>query len=642
MHIDWHFDTVKDDSQEGWNESAIAAFKQNRLKNLVRETIQNSLDAARPDPESLVTVEFKNEFKSVHEIPGIETLKEAVNCCELSALDETPESLAEIKEAKRILDGDKIRVLSISDSGTIGMQGPCESGQPFFRYLKTRGQSKGDDRTGSHGIGKAAPLCVSNLRTIIASSVWEEEDGKQDSLIQGRATLMTHQYNGETRKNIGYWGEGFNPIRNEDCPEQYRWIVHSGDVGTTIHILGWSPGEGRTSQQWKDCIFGYAAISFFAAFQRKRLVLIVDGKELDAKTISNVLSLQGRFYETMRGEDQHEELSATKFFYDCLNQGSDVIKEELQLDKGLKDCSLHMILSDDAPHKIAFVRNDMLITDCVPGFWKRKMLEYRGFAGVFECKNEMGRKLLRSMEPPEHNKLNSDCLPDGEQKIGKERLRHLSDRLKKVVKKYATPPYVGGDKADFMKEFLSDDADVDMVASHSTDEEINLDGKIVISNQASSFNPSGVPPLDNDEEDLPIDDDGDNGGAGTGGGGGGDRPGDGEGHGDGEGGTGESGYRTDTGVPLRNVRIVKTEPKTARIYMTCDKKMRARITIKEVGAYAVEELKILSSSTGSLLEGDLLLDLHCEGRNQVIVSFERSVFGGLKLSAISAQTKEQS
>ena len=45
---EWLFAINQDKTSEGWEDAAIKNFKGNPLKNLARETIQNSLDAPRP------------------------------------------------------------------------------------------------------------------------------------------------------------------------------------------------------------------------------------------------------------------------------------------------------------------------------------------------------------------------------------------------------------------------------------------------------------------------------------------------------------------------------------------------------------------------------------------------------------------
>jgi hypothetical protein len=83
------------------------------------------------------------------------------------------------------------------------MEGPCEDPKPFFRYLKTVGDQGGEiNRAGSHGIGKGAPLACSDLRTIIVSTQWKDKKDIEQSLVQGRAVLMSYEENNKVYKEL--------------------------------------------------------------------------------------------------------------------------------------------------------------------------------------------------------------------------------------------------------------------------------------------------------------------------------------------------------------------------------------------------------------------------------------------------------
>ena len=53
-----------------------------------------------------------------------------------------------------------------------------------------------------------------------------------------------------------------------------------------------------------------------------------------------------------------------------------------------------MLVVDDAPRKIALIRNNMLITDAIPGFWKKIPGKYRDFVGVVEVLDPEGSNLF--------------------------------------------------------------------------------------------------------------------------------------------------------------------------------------------------------------------------------------------------------
>jgi hypothetical protein len=73
---------------------------------------------------------------------------------------------------------------------------------------------------GSHGIGKAAPLACSDLRTIFVSTIWKEKRHTK-SLVQGRAVLMSFTKSDGIYKSTGYWGDAdaYQALEPKDVPE---------------------------------------------------------------------------------------------------------------------------------------------------------------------------------------------------------------------------------------------------------------------------------------------------------------------------------------------------------------------------------------------------------------------------------------
>ena len=639
----WHFSEVTDGSHNGWNDSSIAHFRLNPLQNLAREIIQNSMGASQSE-KAPVEVVFNSHFVDKKSIPDVNSLEERLRYClehaERSG-EETAESIKEIRAAARALEDDKIHVLSISDSGTSGMHGPCELGYPFYRYMKSEGQSGGpSDRGGSHGIGKAAPLCVSKIRTIFASTQWEGDNGK-NSLVQGRTTLMTHKIGESLYWKVGYWGtEDYLPVKNESCPAPHDWIAHKGGIGTTIHVLSW-----HHSSDWRDSILGYAASNFFAAFMRNRLrVTVRDNKGeniLDSSTIKTVLSNQ-RIAALMKSQNSGHSFAAANLYHECLSGGQGVKVFELQL-TALGHCKLYLMLKDDAPQKIALIRKDMMITDQIPGFWTSRSRDREDFAGVIEFESVQGRELIRSMENPCHNELSPDWLSVDERQAGRNALRQLADRLKEKVRE-VMPVSGEGDSIDFLKKFFADEAE-DGEVEEDLEKELNPNGKFVISERPIQLPlPPSAGYSDESElagEDLEDDGLGDEGGAGNGGGNGDEDP-YGPGEGDGTGGTGtKSKSKAPKSLALRDVRIVKMSARSARIFATSDSNADAKITLQEVGADSDDGLSIQTTSRGEGLDGGIRVALQASKRLDVKVTLDRDVVGGLKILAVKMAEQEE-
>lgn len=653
MKINWAFQRNEDGSSQGWNDPSIAEFKSNRLESLTREIIQNSIDAAL-DLETEVHVDFEERVVAASSIPNIEKLREVVQLCEKQTEMQNSDMIKEFEAAKITVRKAQIAVLSVSDHYTKGMRGPCEPGKPFYQYLKTVGQSGGDsNRAGSHGIGKAAPLACSDLRTIFVSTVWDE-DGEQKGLVQGRAVLMSHERDDGIYKSTGYWGEEskYQALEPSDVPDDYQWLVRN-TVGTTVHIIGWS---NLVKDNWAQLVIGYAISNFFAAFIRGKLSISVKGHIVNKDSILKMASNKV-IYDAMKKNKAADKLDDARFYISCLIEDDSVIKEETQV-VHLGRTSLRMILQENSPRKIALIRNNMLITDIIPGFWKKVPGKYRDFVGIVEVLDVKGSQFIRLMEPPSHNHLSVDFLPTiDDRNKGQIALETLTVQLKKYVDRHA-----GGDdeafgKVDFMAEFLADEAGDDR-GEKATDD-IDPNGKFVFSPKPIKLTrPQKITleselddELDNLEIDEPSDgpvqddanvDDAGNGGAGFQGGSGKISNEGGPNAGDAAGGTGQQEAEVSENkqrdkpshpIQLQNVRLVRKGDRSVEIFVTSTGSAKAAIRVHEVGSDFDDPFEVSKADVGSISSGAILVSLQQGERLKIAAELSRPIIGGLKLVA---------
>ncbi|MDE0537752.1 MAG: hypothetical protein OXH94_03390 [Rhodospirillales bacterium] len=628
MTIGWAFQPNLDSSWDGWNDPAIAGFKGRRLESLTREIIQNSLDAAA-DTDGPVQVEFTEQILPADQIPDFEELKATLQKCWKHKDEEGENAVAELRQAIECSKKAKIPVLSIADYFTNGMPGPCKLGKPFFSYLKARGQSGGEqNRGGSHGIGKAAPLCASDLRTIFVSTRWEENEDQERSMIQGRTTLMSHVDDGQTKSGMGFWGQkqSYDAIDESEC--EYEWLQRDM-VGTTVHVVGWN----RITRDWKFYVLGCAAVNFFAAFARNKLVLGIDGDEIDHTNIAKIMELPN-VEEAMRKQRQDHRLEEAKFFYRCITD-DDAIDEETQL-VHLGRSSVKMIVEEDAPRKIAIIRKNMLITDQLSTYWRRMPARLKDFGGVFECLDNDGEKLLRSMEPPAHDDLSTGNMPLSEIDKGEAALNALGNKLKEISEKHASPEFEEAGQIDFLKEFFSDEADDGDSDQELEDRDPN--GQFIVTPKPVKLPPPKFVKLDEEPELEPEGEDpdlpGNEGGAGEGGGGGGDGGGIGPGFGPGTGGTGDRSdeARPDParGIELRDIRFIRLDDNQVRMIATPTESANVRLAFYEVGADTDDPLTVADNTVGELEGGKIELNVTGGERFSIEFSTDRDLVGGIK------------
>ena len=87
--IGWLHPTDESNQWDGFNEPGIEHFRENPVKNLAREVIQNALDASCGN-ERAVSVKIKLNKVLTDSIPNINKLRKNVEHCFLGAFNESP------------------------------------------------------------------------------------------------------------------------------------------------------------------------------------------------------------------------------------------------------------------------------------------------------------------------------------------------------------------------------------------------------------------------------------------------------------------------------------------------------------------------------------------------------------------------
>lgn len=177
---------------------------QNAATSVVREAIQNSLDAARHDHDSPVHVKFSLSVHDWDEIlpfagtdKGGLSLNDHTKCNDLGRYAEDHE-------------GKCVRCLAIEDYGTKGLTGSTDknealSGSNFVGFWWNEGiTGKGKGTLGNHGVGKTTLTRVSGMSTFWAITRREDDDR---SFMIGFSNLPFHQLKGSSYLGYGRFGQ---------------------------------------------------------------------------------------------------------------------------------------------------------------------------------------------------------------------------------------------------------------------------------------------------------------------------------------------------------------------------------------------------------------------------------------------------
>lgn len=213
---------------------------------LVRESIQNSLDAAKSDE---VTVRFslgKTPTKNVKTF--------------FNGLEEHVKSALTIDHNK--FNSDDCNYLVVEDFNTTGLLGKVTANgtdakadsknNGYWFFAKANGDSgKGNGTRGTWGIGKVVFPKMSAIKTFFAYSV-RESDGILEPIVFGQSLLKFHDVSGQRFEPDGWWGHrnasNLDIPFNSEAVESFAksWMVsrNSDQEGLSIVIPWVDPDIG--------------------------------------------------------------------------------------------------------------------------------------------------------------------------------------------------------------------------------------------------------------------------------------------------------------------------------------------------------------------------------------------------------------
>ncbi|MDD5199830.1 MAG: hypothetical protein PHC88_08505 [Terrimicrobiaceae bacterium] len=317
-----------------------------------------------------------------------------------------------------------IDALRISDFGTTGVDGSDEDNTGrWFGLVKSRGVSnqKGAESGGAFGIGKDAPLAGSAVRTVLYST----RTIKGDVALQGVCRLVTHEgQNGELTQGTGFIGE-FDP-RNK----VYRAIRDANSIPdrflrTEPGLDVWILCSRHLDNNWAQPFIRSALANFWPAIADGKITFQIGDETIDTSSLG----------AAMRAERSDDHVAEAWPFYQALvDQHAKAFSKKLPT---AGDCRLHLLLARrDLPKRICMVRRTgMVIETYAP------RVGFLPFAGLFICEGHDGNRLLRSLEPPRHDRWDAER---SEGPNAATALKEIKDWIRDVLKKQT--PHAGEDQ----------------------------------------------------------------------------------------------------------------------------------------------------------------------------------------------------
>ncbi len=483
-------------------------FKGHRLSALVREVIQNSLDA-RENKDQPVVVNFQITSLESQNLPEIHDLLSHIDKAKQTAVIQDDELAKDFySNAKHIATQDEIQFLAIHDSNTTGLTGPIEGPNgAWFALTKGSGltQKKSGSSLGSFGHGSKAPFVSSSLRSLFYLSVLDSGKNDEEVRFQGKSILQSYVANEKTREmtqGTGFFGNPKNclPLINQDVP---TWAIsmraaQTNLTGTSILI----PGSLWTTESLSSISITSIANFFYAIWKG---VLEVQIGTLERLTSRNIIEKFWSYFNRL--EESFIEIDRESIV-DAFQTIKTIVKPTKNGEQqvtGFGRIDWYLRLDEEIESRsVAVARgNGMLITKKAPDLKRFPNLKPFDF---FVCVTDGdGSQILKSTENPEHTNFEFDRIDDLKKRnLAKKKYDTFQKEVRSILKinaSYSTSEQIIIDDLQELFNEISEDVD-------SSGGSIERGKKIQIANGNYSFKPrnseiTNPTPGDGDPDNLP-------------------------------------------------------------------------------------------------------------------------------------------
>ena len=410
-HYRWCFSNVGTGNKVGVNEAGIGIFKKDPYDGLTREILQNSGDARSneniPAKVCFELIQIKQE-----DIPGGNRLLDVIDrCYEYYSEGDDGRKLKIVADAAHNLleESDSIPVLKISDYNTVGLTGAKAKKKTNWTGLvrEVGSTNKGNGQGGAFGVGKFAPYTVSNLRTILYSTLYQEKPEVKTpydvSAFQGKTILTAFEdVDGKTKQNVGLFGLP----DDDDCQAIYDQneipeVFRRSEYGTDLFVLGF-----KKDSEWMEHIAVSVLEHFFYAIHKQYLeVYIIEGNkriDIDSTKLNDLLVEYKEYCET------HEIPFTAPTYWSVLNDTSEKKKVYKENFLRMGEVELHLIVDSELSDKqILQMRNSGMTIRVddkfrIPAYFNGLFIATGNGAKSDEAKHNIN-SFLRHCENQAHN-----------------------------------------------------------------------------------------------------------------------------------------------------------------------------------------------------------------------------------------------
>lgn len=443
----------------GFMTSALANYGDAESNRIVRELIQNSLDAVRETGRNDAIIRFELGQVKKSEIPEIKKYEDVFKNAVKAQTDSSNGQLIGqhkivIEAIKKSLALDKIDVLYILDNGT-GLDK-----KHMEKLLSDGASGKSSGNSGSFGVGHLTAIPASDLRYVFYGGV-SKKDG---AIAAGHCILAS--FTDDDRKRMGSNGyyakkysidffEPFEFAKSDEIPclikTKTDWIQEGGftsKTGSAVIIPAFNffredIDENSIGKLW-EVIKKASATNFFAAIHNRELTIEFKANEIEEKLdYKNIEEVLNNLSLEKRSKYISGSLAYEAFTTICKGKNIDIKFDS-------ENVNLRLLKTGRMGSKrIHLCRNGMWITKELPSLQTGSFGEYENFNAVILLDKSQSKihELVRDAEGPEHKEVDPKFLASDV--VRKRELIRLMKAIQMGIKNELTKH----DKNQFVSDF---------------------------------------------------------------------------------------------------------------------------------------------------------------------------------------------
>ncbi len=404
----------------GFSSLKTARFNNLPPARIVRELIQNSLDAAKEAGVAPAIVRFRFRRATRSDIPDFQghsrAMQKAMEHHKNESGGKLPEPAQEaVNRINAGLDAVKkgrASLLSVTDNG-IGLDP-----KRMQSLLGDGASTKQDPLTGAYGVGHLAPLALSDIRYMLYGGVTER--GKRTAC--GWTIIASHPGKGHLQDAEGYlirdFKSGLQGGLYDFLSENQHPRAISRDLdriakewghGSSVIVLAFNNFRSGGIPLW-EVVSKVVSYNFCPAVYRGELIVEVEDEDgthhLNKESLTEVLE---------REQDRVRVARSDSFFRELRPSGTNAhsILQALQTGKTepipVDDDTAHLSLLTprvEGQSRVDLFRNGMWISDDIPGLRRADFTGLQPFHATIEVNKEDGgelHRLILKAEGPLHD-----------------------------------------------------------------------------------------------------------------------------------------------------------------------------------------------------------------------------------------------